>query len=85
MLAFLLLNHVAAAEQQQRRFELHLFRANDGRASGSLIDAGQSVAHHQLAKLLNEAIVAAQVVIAGGRRRLETDFDLLAVWQEVAQ
>src|SRR3989442_240858 len=61
-----LLDDVAAAEQQQCGLSGHLPGADDGGARGALVHPRQRIGHHELAELLNEAMVAPQIVIALG-------------------
>ena len=73
-----LLDHVAAAEEQQRRLARDLTGTDDGGACGAFVLAGEGIRHDELAELFDEAVVAAEVVIALGRGGLEADFDDLA-------
>ena len=76
--ALALLDHIAAAEEQQSCLPGDMTGADDGAAGGAFVLAGERVRHDELAELLDKAVIATQVVIALGRWRLETDLDGLA-------
>jgi len=70
-----LLDDVAAAEQHERGFAGDLAGADDGGAGCTFVGTGQGVGHDELTKLFDEAVVAAQVVMAFRRRGMEADLD----------
>ena len=80
-----LLDHIAAAEEQERRLARHLAGTDHRRPCRPAILAGERVRHDDLAELLDEAVVAADVVEALRRRRDEGDLQLRAGRQQLQQ
>ena len=85
MAAPALFDDVAAAEEQQRGLDVDLLGSDDGGAGRAPSLAGNGVGHDQLAELLHEVMIAAEVVVPLGRGRLEADLDELTLGQKAAK
>ena len=80
-----LLDNVAAAEEQERGLDVDLHGADDSGAGCTLSLAGHGVGHNHLTELLDEAVIATEIVITLWRRGIEADLDELAAGQEVTE